>query len=41
VTVNGTVSSPTLFFRLFNIPQVTFNLSATAELAYGITEEKQ
>jgi len=39
--VSGSVTSPTLFLALFNVPAVTFNLSAEAELAYGITEENQ
>lgn len=41
VTVTGSVSSPTFFLRLFNIPAVTFRLTAEAELAYGITEANQ
>ena len=40
-TVSGSVTSPTLFLALFNVPAITFNLSAEAELAYGITEENQ
>jgi hypothetical protein len=39
--VSGSVTSPTLFLALFNVPVVTFNLSAEAELAFGITEENQ
>jgi Flp pilus assembly protein TadG len=39
--VSGSVTAPTLFLALFNIPAVTFTLSAEAELAYGITEENQ
>ena len=41
VTVTGSVSSPTFFLRLFNVPAVTFRLTAEAELAYGITEANQ
>ena len=41
VVVYGTVSSPTIFMRIFGINQVKLNLSARAELKYGITEEGQ
>lgn len=41
VYVYGTVVSPTLFMRILAIDHVTFNLSAEAELTYGITEEYQ
>ena len=41
VMVTGSVSSPTFFLRLFNVPAVTFRLTAEAELAYGITEANQ
>jgi Flp pilus assembly protein TadG len=40
-TVSGSVTAPTFFLALFNIPAVTFNLSAEAELTYGITAENQ
>ena len=40
-TVAGSVEAPTLFLRVFGITSVPFNLSATAELKYGITEEGQ
>lgn len=40
-TVTGRVEAPTLFLRVFGITSVPFNLSATAELKYGITEEGQ
>jgi hypothetical protein len=41
VVVHGTATSPTLFMRIFGINQVRFDLSARAELKYGITEEGQ
>lgn len=41
VDVHGTVASPTIFMRIFGINQVRLNLSARAELKYGITEEGQ
>ena len=41
VLVNGSVASPTIFMRIFGINQVRLNLSASAELKYGITEEGQ
>ncbi|MCC6192506.1 MAG: pilus assembly protein [Anaerolineales bacterium] len=41
VAVYGTVASPTIFMRIFGINQVRFDLSARAELTYGITEEGQ
>ncbi len=41
VTVYGSVVSPTIFMRIFNVDHVTFNLLAEAELKYGITEENQ
>ncbi len=41
VVVHGTATSPTLFMRIFGINQVRFDLSARAELTYGITEEGQ
>jgi Flp pilus assembly protein TadG len=41
VNVYGVVTSPTIFMRIVNIDQITFNLSAEAELKYGITEEGQ
>lgn len=41
VTITGQVSAPTLFMALAGIRSVSFNLQATAELKYGITEENQ
>lgn len=41
VAVFGTVTSPTIFMRIFGIGQVRMHLSATSELKYGITEEGQ
>jgi uncharacterized membrane protein len=41
VFINGTVTAPTLFMRIFGISQLTFHPSAAAELKYGITEEGQ
>jgi len=41
VTVSGSVTSPTLFMRIFGINDVIFSLTANAELKYGITEEGQ
>jgi Flp pilus assembly protein TadG len=41
VTVTGAVTAPTFFLALFNVPDITFNLSAEAELTYGITAENQ
>ncbi|MCC7362040.1 MAG: hypothetical protein IT317_21325 [Anaerolineales bacterium] len=41
VVVHGTATSPTVFLRIFGINQVHFDLSARAELKYGITEEGQ
>ena len=41
VVVYGTVSSPTVFMRIFGINQVRLHLSSRAELKYGITEEGQ
>ncbi len=41
VVVHGTVTSPTIFMRIFGINQVRLNLSSRAELKYGITEEGQ
>jgi Flp pilus assembly protein TadG len=41
VDVHGTVTSPTIFMRIFGINQVHLNLSSRAELKYGITEEGQ
>lgn len=40
-TVTGSVVAPTLFLRVFGITGVPFNISAAAELKYGITEEGQ
>ncbi len=40
-TVSGNVTAPTLFLRIFGITGVPFDISATAELKYGITEEGQ
>jgi len=41
VVVHGTVTSPTIFMRIFGINQVHLNLSSRAELKYGITEAGQ
>lgn len=41
VFVYGTVTSPTIFMRIFGVNQVQLDLSARAELKYGITEEGQ
>ena len=41
VTVFGTVTTPTIFMRIFGIGQVRMHLFATSELKYGITEEGQ
>ena len=41
VTVSGQVTSPTIFMRIFGINQVAFDLTSSAELKYGITEEGQ
>lgn len=41
VTVSGQVSAPTIFMRIFGINQMTFHLTSSAELKYGITEEGQ
>jgi Flp pilus assembly protein TadG len=41
VDVYGTVAAPTIFMRIFGINRVRLNLSASAELKYGITEEGQ
>ena len=41
VFVSGSIASPTIFMRIFGINQVRLNLSASAELKYGITEEGQ
>jgi Flp pilus assembly protein TadG len=41
VAVYGTVTSPTIFMRIFGVNEVRFDLSARAELKYGITEEGQ
>jgi hypothetical protein len=41
VAVFGTVTSPTIFMRIFGIGQVRMHLFATSELKYGITEEGQ
>lgn len=41
VFVYGTVTSPTIFMRIFGVNQVRLNLSSRAELKYGITEERQ
>lgn len=41
VTINGTVTAPLIFMRVFGMRQLTFHPSASAELKYGITEEGQ
>ncbi len=41
VDVYGVVTSRTVFLRIFGVNQVRFDLSARAELKYGITEEGQ
>ena len=41
VTVSGQITSPTIFMSIFGINQVTFDLTSSAELKYGITEEGQ
>lgn len=41
VIVSGQVTSPTIFLQIFGIGQVTFDLTSSAELKYGITEEGQ
>lgn len=41
VTVAGQVSAPTIFMRIFGMNQMTFHLTSSAELTYGITEEGQ
>jgi Flp pilus assembly protein TadG len=41
VVVHGTVTSPTIFMRIFGINQVHLNLTSRAELKYGITEAGQ
>lgn len=41
VTVSGRVTSPTIFMRIFGIEQMSFELTSSAELKYGITEEGQ
>lgn len=41
VTISGQVSAPMLFMALAGIRSVSFDLQATAELKYGITEENQ
>ncbi len=41
VIVYGAADAPTLFMRIFGINRVRLNLTASAELKYGITEEGQ
>ncbi|MCC7362700.1 MAG: pilus assembly protein [Anaerolineales bacterium] len=41
VAVFGTITSPTIFMRIFGIGQVRMHVAATSELKYGITEEGQ
>jgi Flp pilus assembly protein TadG len=41
VSVYGSVAAPTMFMRVLGVNDVVFNLSAEAELKYGITEEGQ
>jgi hypothetical protein len=35
------VTGRTLFLQIFGVPSVRLNLSTSAELKYGITEENQ
>lgn len=41
VNVYGLVTAPTMFMRVLGVNETVFNLSAEAELKYGITEEGQ
>ena len=41
VNVYGSVTAPTVFMRVLGVNETVFNLSAEAELKFGITEEGQ
>lgn len=41
VNVYGSVTAPTIFMRVLGVNETVFNLSAEAELKFGITEEGQ